>query len=160
MVVAQQVQHGVHGQKGHFALQRMAVEICLLQGTLHADDDIAQHHAAVVLVHIVFAVLAQRKAEHVGGHRLVAVLVVQLGNGRIVHEGDADLGGCIKMLVFQHCVAGAADQDAQARRDLHGLLGVGDQNFIGHKSVHSFPFFRSEFCLFFIFPGVQLFHTL
>ena len=32
MVVAQQMQHGMHGQKCHFPLQRMAVERCLLLG--------------------------------------------------------------------------------------------------------------------------------
>ena len=37
------------------------------------------------------------------------------------------------MLELQHSVAGAADQDAEAGRDLDGLLGIGNQNFIGHR---------------------------
>ena len=50
----------------------------------------------------------------------------------------------IKVLVLQHGVAGAADEDAKARGNLDGFLGIGDQNFIGHKSstpfvLHSIP---------------------
>ena len=52
--------------------------------------------------------------------------------GGIVHKGDADLGGCCEMLIFQHSIAGTADQDTEAGRNLHGLLGIGNQNFIGH----------------------------
>ena len=57
---------------------RMAVKVGLLLSTLHADDDIPQHLAAVVLVHIVFAIHPQRETQHISGHGLVAVLVVQL----------------------------------------------------------------------------------
>ena len=122
-----EMQHGMHGQKCHFPLQRMAVEGRLLLGALHADDYIAQHFADVVFVHIIFAIHTQREAQNVGGHGLVAVLVVQLCNGRVVHKGHADLSRSLKVLELQHSVAGAADQDAEAGRDLDGLLGIGDQ---------------------------------
>ena len=134
----------MNGQERDLSLQRMTVERCLLLCALHADDDVAQHLTAVVLVYIIDAVLTQREAQHIGGHRLVAVLVVQLGNGCVVHEGHADLCRVIKVLIFQHGVAGAADEDAKARGNLDGFLGIGDQNFIGHKSstpfvLHSIP---------------------
>ena len=122
MVVAQQMQHGVNGQEGDFTLQRMAVERCLLLSTFHADDDIPQHLAAVVLIHVVNAVFSQRKAQHIGGHRLVAVLIVQLCNGSVIHKSHADLSRLIEVLIFQHSIAGAADQDPQARRYFYGFL--------------------------------------
>ena len=133
VVIAQKVKHGVDRQEGHFPLERMPVQGGLLLGALHADDDIAQHLAAVVLIHIVNAVFAQREAQDIGGHGLVAVLIVQLCNGGIVHEGDTDLGGVVEMLIFQHSVAGPANQDAESRRNLDRLLRICDQNFIGHK---------------------------
>ena len=122
MVVAQQVQHGVHRQERHLTLQRMAVEVCLLLCTLHTDDDVTQHFAAVVLVNIIFAVYTQREAQHVGGHGLVAVLVVQLSNGGVIHKGHADLCRSFKMLILQHGITGTADENAQTGRNLDGLL--------------------------------------
>ena len=66
----------MNGQERDLSLQRMTVERCLFLCALHADDDVAQHLTAVVLVYIIDAVLTQREAQYVGGHRLVAVLVV------------------------------------------------------------------------------------
>ena len=104
----------------------MAVQCCLLLCTLHADDDIAQHLAAVVLIHIVDAVLAQREAENIRRHGLVAILVVQLCNGSVVHKRDADLCRGIKVLVLQHGVAGTADQNSEARGHLDCFLRICD----------------------------------
>ena len=126
MVIAQQMQHGMYRQECHFALQRVAVQCCLLLCTLHADDDIAQHLAAVVLIHIVDAVLAQREAEDIRRHGLVAILVVQLRNGGIVNEGHADLSRVIEMFIFQHGVAGTADQNSEARGHLDCFLRICD----------------------------------
>ena len=147
MVVAQQMQHGVDGQKGYLPLQRMPIQIRLLHGTLHANDNIAQHHAAVILIDIILAILAQRKAQHIGGHGLVAVLVIQLGNGSVVHKGNADLGGAVEMLIFQHGIAGTADEDAEPRGHLDSFLGVGDQNFVGHIG----PLLSKGYLKFFLF---------
>ena len=133
-------------QESDLSLQRMAVESRLLLCALHADDDVAQHLAAVVLVHVIDAVLPQREAQNIRGHRLIAVLVIQLSDGCVVHEGHADLRRVVKMLIFQHSVAGAADEDAKARGDLDCFLRVGDQNFIGHKSSAPFvsTFYRAN----------------
>lgn len=83
---------------------------------------LGQHLAAVVLIHVVNAVFSQRKAQHIGGHRLVAVLIVQLCNGSVIHKSHADLSRLIEVLIFQHSVAGTADQDPQARRHFYGFL--------------------------------------
>ena len=112
----------MHGQESHLTLQRMAVKVGLLLCTLHADDDISQHLAAVVLVHIVFAIHPQRETQHISGHGLVAVLVVQLCNGSVIHKGNADLCRCFKVFIFQYSIAGTADKDTQTRRNLDGLL--------------------------------------
>ena len=112
----------MHRQERHLTLQRMAVEVCLLLCTLHTDDDVTQHFAAVVLVNIIFAVYTQREAQHVGGHGLVAVLVVQLSNGGVIHKGHADLCRSFKMLILQHGITGTADENAQTGRNLDGLL--------------------------------------
>ena len=57
-------------------LQRMAVQLGLLHGALHRDDDVAQQLAAVVLVNVILAVFTEREAQNVGGGILVAVLLV------------------------------------------------------------------------------------
>ena len=54
-------------QESDLSLQRMAVESRLLLCALHADDDVTQHLAAVVLVHVIDAVLTQREAQHIRG---------------------------------------------------------------------------------------------
>ena len=122
MVIAQQMKHRVDSQERDLTLKRMAVQRCLLLCALHADDDIAQHLAAVVLVNIVYTVHTQREAQDVGRHRLVAVLVVQFGNGRVVHEGNADLSRSIEMLILQNCIACTADQNTKAGRNLDSFL--------------------------------------
>ena len=44
----------------------MPIQIRLLHGALHADDDITQHHAAVIFVDIILAVLTQRNKFYKG----------------------------------------------------------------------------------------------
>ena len=132
MVVAQQAQHRMYRQIRDLTLQRMAVQLGLLHGALHRDDDVAQQLAAVVLVNVILAVFTEREAQNVGGGVLVAVLLVQLVDAVVIHEGHADLRRTVKMLEIQHRVAAAADQDAQPGRDLDHVLIVRNQHLIGH----------------------------
>ena len=84
---------------------------------------------AVVLINVILAVLPQGEAEHVGRGILVAVLFVQRANPFIVHKDHADLGRSFKFFIVQHRIAAAPDQDAQAGRDLDGILFVADEDF-------------------------------
>ena len=139
MVVAQQVQHGMYSQIRDLALQGMAVQLSLLHRALHRDDDVSQQLAAVVLVNVILAVFPQREAEHIGGRVLTAILPIQLMDAAVIHKSHADLGRTVKMLEIQHRITAAADQDAQAGRDLYHILVVRDQYLIGHGNRP--PFF-------------------
>ena len=123
----------MYRQVGDLALQGMPVQLRLLGGAFHRNDNVAQDLAAVVLVDVVLTVFAHREAEYIGGGILVAVFQIQLVDAVVVHKGDADLGGTVKFFKVQHGVAAAADQNPQPGRNLDNVLVVGDQYFIGHN---------------------------
>ena len=62
VVVSEQMEHGVNRQKGHFALQAVAVHFGLLHGALHRNNNITKHRGAGFLVDVIMIVFAQRKA--------------------------------------------------------------------------------------------------
>ena len=137
MIIAQQMQHGMYRQIGNFALQAVAVQFGLFHGALHRNHDIAQNLAAVVLVDIILPVFCHGEAEHIGGGILIPVLLVQLVDAGVIHKGHADLCRAVKVFVFQHRIAAAADQDAKPRRNFDRVLLIGDQYFVRHRKSAS-----------------------
>ena len=55
--------------------------------------------------------------------------------------------GTVKMLILQHSIEGAANQDAEPGGHLDSFLGVGDQNFVGHIG----PLLSKGYLKFFLF---------
>ena len=129
----------------------MAVKLGLFHRTLHADHHIAQHLAAGFRVDIIHPVLPQRKAENIGGHGLIAVFVVQLGNTRIIHKGHAYFCVSFKTFIFEHRVAGTANENAHSRRHLDGFLLITDKNFVGHNGFLLSYISVFSYLLFFLF---------
>ena len=102
----------------------MSVHLCLLDGTFHRDDDVAQHISAGFIVVIIDAVFSQREGKNIGRGVFVAELIVELLNLLVVHKADADLCRTLKILHGQYGAATASDQQADAGRNFNCLLFI------------------------------------
>ena len=104
------------------------VGVNLLHGMLHGNHNVAEHLRAGVVVDVVHAVDAQRKGQHIRALVYVAVVAVERADLLVVDERHADLRCAFKLFARQHRVAAAADEHADARRDLYFLLIVCDND--------------------------------
>ena len=101
MVVAEQMQHGVHREILRLVLKSAAVLLALRFGTLEREDHVAQVAAVRVIVHFV-----DREREHVRRPVHAALLAVDGVDALVVRERDADLARLVHALGAQRCGGG------------------------------------------------------
>ena len=85
VVVAEQVQHPVHGQQRELVPERMSGRLSLFGGELRAQHDVAEHgRAGLGRVGTAAGLqLVHREAHHVGGAGQVHPAHVQIGHRRV-----------------------------------------------------------------------------
>ena len=109
VVVAEQVQDPVHGQQVHLVPRAVAGLGGLPLRDRGAEHQVAEDALLGLLVDQAGAQLVHREGQHVGGALLLHPLLVELGDGRLVHELDAQLG----LRVHAHLVHHEARQPGQ-----------------------------------------------
>ncbi len=122
VVVAEQVQHAVHGEQLQLVGQRVPGGAGLLPGELRAQHDVAeQRRTQVGRVRApgLLEQLVHRERHHVGRAGLVHPALVQLGHRVHGDRGDAQLGGRADPHRVQRVPRDGGDQ-----RLVHGDAGL------------------------------------
>ena len=98
MIVAEQVQHGVHGQIADLVREAVAVGLGLLGAALHGDDHVAEHGAVGLIVPLAGIggecagrELVHRKRQHVRRAVHAALLAVDGVDDGVVRERHVEL---------------------------------------------------------------------
>ncbi|OLT04198.1 hypothetical protein BJF90_23955 [Pseudonocardia sp. CNS-004] len=136
VVVAEQVQHAVHGEQVHLVGERVARLAGLRPGELRAEHDVAEQCRTGVggvgpprLLHQ----LVHRERQDIGGPRLVHPALVQLAHHLLGDDEDRQLGRGVDA----HGVEG------EPRHRGHERLVDGHARLVADLDRHVFPLLHS-----------------
>ena len=127
MVVAEQMQHGVHREILRLVLKSAAVLLALRFGTLEREDHVAEIAAVRVIVHFV-----DREREHVRHTVFFPVNSVQIPNFGIADKRNAYFRIMWKLFHHQNCLTAAANQHPNPHWHFDCLLIVFHHNLYTH----------------------------
>ena len=91
MVIAEEVQHPVHREKGQLPQKAVPILLRLCRRTLKRDHEIAEHHAARRVDDRGFLALREGKGEDIRRTIHAAIVAVEHVDVRIIRQRHTDL---------------------------------------------------------------------